>query len=69
MARPKRITEPRISTAVRLPAALHDRLAQAAEERDVSINYLVNRAVEDFIGRLIPPDEMEWVRSGSNDDG
>lgn len=52
-------TKPRTTTAVRFPDDLHARLRQAAEEREFSINYLVVRAVEDFLGRLLPPEEIE----------
>jgi hypothetical protein len=43
---------------IRLSPELHARLAQAAEERDLSINYLVNRAVTEFLPRLIPVEEL-----------
>jgi hypothetical protein len=53
---------PRTSTAVRLPDALHDRLNTAAIERDVSLNFLMVKAVEQFLDRLIPVEEMRWTR-------
>lgn len=59
-ARPDR--HKRSATGVRLPIELANRLAAAAEERDVSINWLVNRAVEHFLDRLIPVDEIKWTR-------
>ncbi len=52
MGRPRVCDEPRIATAVRLPESLHQRLHDAATDRDVSVNLLVNRAVEDFLDRL-----------------
>jgi predicted HicB family RNase H-like nuclease len=52
----------RTSTCIRLPEDLHGRLAAAAAERDVSMNYLVTKAVEQFIDRLVPVDEMRWTR-------
>lgn len=52
----------RTSTAIRFKKPTHDRLVQEALARDVSINWLVNRAVEDFLERLIPVDEMKWTR-------
>lgn len=54
---------PRITTAVRLPAPIHERLKEAAEERDLSVNYLVVKAVEEFLDRLIPAEELRLTRS------
>jgi predicted HicB family RNase H-like nuclease len=55
MARPRVYHEQRVSTAIRLPVTLHGRLQRAAIERDVSVNYLVTRAVQDLLERLPPP--------------
>lgn len=52
-------TKERTTTAVRFPDELHKRLRQAAAERDLSINFMVVRAVEDFLGRLLPPEEIK----------
>lgn len=52
----------RTSTAVRFPPELHKRLEVAADERDVSLNWVVNRACEEFLERLIPVEEMRWTR-------
>lgn len=51
-------TDNRTSTAIRFEPDLHAALAVAAAERDVSINWLVNRAVADFLPRLVPPAEF-----------
>ena len=51
-----------INTAIRMKPELHDALKAAAEEREVSINFLINRAVEDFLPRLIPVDEIRWTK-------
>jgi hypothetical protein len=60
---PKRtIKPPRTSSAVRFPDDLYDRLVAAANERDVSVNFLVSKAVEQFLDRLIPANEMRWTR-------
>src|SRR4051812_31855403 len=40
---------PRVSTAVRLPADLHAELQRQAEEREVSVNFLVTRAVAHYL--------------------
>ena len=57
----------RISVPVRMPVELHARLRDAAAERDVSANYLANKAVASFLARLIPPDEIEWTRRPADD--
>ena len=60
-------TEPRAprrtsATAVRFTPELHARLTTAATERDLSINWLVNRAVEEFLDHLIPVAELRLTR-------
>jgi predicted HicB family RNase H-like nuclease len=62
MARPKTYTEDRVTTAVRLPETIHQELQQAAADRDLSVNYLVTRAVAEFLGKLIPADELRLTR-------
>ncbi len=62
MARPKVHKENRVTTAIRVPERLHSKLARAAEERDLSVNYLVVRAIEDFMDRLIPAEELKLTR-------
>lgn len=52
----------RTATAIRFPEELHERLRVAAEERDFSINFIVVRAVDDFLSRLIPADELKLTR-------
>ena len=54
MGRPRVYDEPRVATAIRLPASLHDELRSAAADRDVSVNLLVNRAVAAYL-RQLPP--------------
>ncbi len=48
----------RVSTAVRLPAELHAELQQRAEEREVSVNFLVTRAVAHYLKALGPADPL-----------
>lgn len=48
----------RVSTAVRLPAALHAELRRQAHERDVSVNFLVTRAVDHYLRELGPADPL-----------
>ncbi len=66
MGRPRVCDEPRIATAVRLPESLHQRLHDAATDRDVSVNLLVNRAVEDFLDRLPSADAVLDAAPGGN---
>lgn len=63
MARPRTYPEPRVATAVRLPASVHRRLHEAAVDRDVSANLLVTRAVTEFLDRLSPAEEALAARS------
>jgi hypothetical protein len=56
MARPRLVDEPRVSTQVRLPESLYERLKSAAQDRDVSANLIVTRALTEFLDRLVPSD-------------
>lgn len=53
MARPREY-DTRVSTALRLPPELHDRLKRAADEREVSANLLIERAITEYLERLRP---------------
>lgn len=53
----------RTTTAIRFPEELRVRLQQAAEERDWSMNTLVVKATEDYLERLIPIEEISYVRN------
>lgn len=64
MSNPQRRTRPTTATAIRFPPELHEALRQAADDRDLSINYLVVKAVEDFLPRLIPASELRLTREG-----
>lgn len=52
----------RVNTAVRLEPETHEKLLKAAEERDLSVNWLINKACSEFLDRLLPPDEIQWTR-------
>lgn len=52
----------RSATAIRFPEELHQRLRVAADERHYSINFLVVKAVEEFLERLIPAEELKLTR-------
>ncbi len=64
MGRPRICDEPRVATAVRLPESLHQRLQDAATERDVSVNLLVTRAVEEYLERL--PSAAQALSTGGD---
>jgi hypothetical protein len=67
MGRPRVHDEERVATAVRVPKTLHDRVRAAAQERQVGVNFLVVRALEEYLDRLVPVDEL--VRTRDNDPG
>lgn len=62
MGRPALHHEPRVTTALRLPLPKHQRLKVEAARRNLSVNHLVNLAVDDFLDRLLPPGEVRWTR-------
>lgn len=62
MARPRIHYEERVTTAIRLAPDLHRRLTVAARERDLAVNHLVTRAIEEFLERLIPAEELRLTR-------
>lgn len=68
MARPREYP-PRSGTTIRFAPDLHDRLVAAARERDLSANFLANRAVEEFLDRLIPVDELRFTRDTPTNKG
>jgi hypothetical protein len=37
---------------------LLDQLREAADDRDLSVNFLIVKAVEDFLQRLVPPQDF-----------
>jgi predicted HicB family RNase H-like nuclease len=57
-----RSAKPRTTTAIRFDPELHKQLVAAAEDRDLSVNYLVNEAVREFLPRLIPAGEWRLTR-------
>lgn len=61
MSRPRHAV-PTICTGIRFEPGIHTRLTEAAADREVSINFLVNRACAAFLDELIPADEMQWTR-------
>lgn len=63
MARSER--SERSATAIRFPAAVHERLRKASEDHGLPVNYLVVKAVEEFLDDLLPPDELRLTRRGA----
>jgi predicted HicB family RNase H-like nuclease len=51
-----------VTTALRLPKEVHERLKSAADERGVGVNYLAVRALEEFLAHLVPVDELVLTR-------
>jgi predicted HicB family RNase H-like nuclease len=62
VGRPRVHDEERVTTAVRVPRGLHDRVRAAADERQVAVNLLVVKALEDYLDRLVPVDEVVRTR-------
>jgi hypothetical protein len=58
MGRPRVHDEDRVTTAVRLPPDLHRQLRAAADERQVAVNLLVIKALQDYLPRLTPVDQL-----------
>jgi predicted HicB family RNase H-like nuclease len=52
----------RIQTQFRIPKDVHERLTKAAKERELSVNYIAVKAIEEFLGRLIPVEEFKLTR-------
>mgnify|MGYP003443798012 FL=1 len=62
MSRPKR-HDPRQQILLRMDPALYQRLKGAAADRELSMNWLIVRAVEEFLDHLIPADELRLTRT------
>lgn len=56
--RPKEYDGDRVTKAIRISPELDARLKQAARERGVSVNLLMNSAVEDYLKRLLPVEDV-----------
>ena len=55
----KQAKDTRIATAIRVPKELHMELQKQAEVRDVSVNFLIVRAINDFLDRLPSPEQLQ----------
>lgn len=56
--RPRQYDRDRVTKAVRISPELDARLKEAAHERGVSVNLLVNSALDDYLRRLLPLEEV-----------
>jgi predicted DNA-binding protein len=61
-ARPATSKNPRTATAIRFPEELHERLRDAAEAYGLPLNFLVVKAMEEFLDNMIPPSEFRLTR-------
>jgi predicted DNA-binding protein len=52
----------RMTTAIRFPDELHERLRQAADAFGLPINFIVVKAMEDFLDRMIDPTEFRLTK-------
>ena len=48
----------RITKAVRLEPDLNRRLKEEARARGISVNLLINAALEDYLNRLVPVEQL-----------
>ena len=63
MSRPRKADDPDlVSISTRIPRELHEQLRAEADARMLSINWIVLRAIEDFVPRLIPVEEFRLTR-------
>jgi predicted HicB family RNase H-like nuclease len=58
MARPIEYDEDRVTKALRIPVALDEQLKAVARERGISVNVLINAALTDYLGRLLPLEKL-----------
>jgi predicted HicB family RNase H-like nuclease len=56
--RPREFDEDRVTKALRISPELDEKLKAVARERQVSVNLLINAAVEDYLDRLVPVREV-----------
>lgn len=56
--RPREYDDDRVTKAVRISPELDMRLKATARERGVSANLLINAALEDYLDRLLPVEQL-----------
>lgn len=52
----------RTTTAIRFPEELHERLRQAADSFGLPINFIVVKAMEEFLDRMIDPADFRLTK-------
>ena len=57
--------KPRMTTAIRFPEDLHERLRVAADSFGLPINFIVVKAMEEFLDRMIDPSEFRLTKERS----
>lgn len=62
-------TNPRSATAFRLSQELHERLTAEAAARGVTLNWLVNKLLDEAVEYLKPAEEMRLTRRPSDTNG
>lgn len=63
--RPLKSNPDKVATNVRLDPEVHTRLRQECNARMVSIQMMIERAVIEFLDRLVPLDEMTGKKPNS----
>jgi predicted HicB family RNase H-like nuclease len=58
LGRPVEFSADRVTKALRVPPELDRRLKIAAAERGVSVNVLINAALNDYLQRLVPVEQL-----------
>ncbi len=53
----------RTTTAIRFPEELHDRLRVVSEAFGLPINFIVVKAMEEFLDRMIDPSEFRLTKN------
>jgi hypothetical protein len=56
-----------VGKTIQMSPELAERVKQAADDRCVSINVIVNRALEEFLDRLIPIDDLRLTRDNQSE--
>lgn len=51
-----------VDANIALPPELKDALETAAAERAIGVHVLAEKALSDYLSRLVPVDEVQWVR-------
>jgi len=62
VGRPRTEPDDRVSTGLRIDRELYDRIQDEAEARDVSTNWFICKLLAESMERLIPVDELVFVR-------